>query len=474
MATGCTKYKIWLNRSDTHGRITDENIWVGNTPGDGHSKQSSGLTMGANYAYVEFTWEELLKAIGIDSTTVDVTLTGILEQLESTGDTGYTETVILTGTLEQEQGAPATPTEVTLIGSLTQEEGEGGGGGYGPDDPDEPIEEDETFVEYNLEAGPMRVYSNGVAHVDGYEETVLFEDMEYTPTTVLRMPARSMTYTFDNVEEVGGEELYYAEIQNTDFEEQGNYKVYVDPQDGGSMSDPSTIIVYDGGINITFNFDEITIDRSDITTFRNQLPCGTTLLDYVTIDDGQGNTILDYDIRKVHFYIGRYSAGSSVYEGDAVRIINAGSGWFNWDFDGSKWTKNASDTIYVAYGTKVYDSMDFTVVESNSNKVYIRGVETTAYRCIAGKDYTIDKFIKFFPEDANFEYLTLSEFSLRSSSSSVLKVTDLGTTPTNWEEFYNSYKKISAQTSGRVHLYYTWKSTPAGGGGGDLYITVTS
>ena len=79
MATGCTKYKIWLNRSDTHGRITDENIWVGNTPGDGHSKQSSGLTMGANYAYVEFTWEELLKAIGIDSTTVDVTLTGILE-----------------------------------------------------------------------------------------------------------------------------------------------------------------------------------------------------------------------------------------------------------------------------------------------------------------------------------------------------------------------------------------------------------
>lgn len=57
-------YRINVKRSDTHAMIGNENIWVGNTPNDGFSKQTSGQTMGETYSYVEFTWNELLKAIG--------------------------------------------------------------------------------------------------------------------------------------------------------------------------------------------------------------------------------------------------------------------------------------------------------------------------------------------------------------------------------------------------------------------------
>ena len=57
-------YRINVKRSDTHAMIGNENIWVGNTHNDGFSKQTSGQTMGETYSYVEFTWNELLKAIG--------------------------------------------------------------------------------------------------------------------------------------------------------------------------------------------------------------------------------------------------------------------------------------------------------------------------------------------------------------------------------------------------------------------------
>lgn len=61
------KYKIWVLKENSDGstvNITDENIWVGNTPGDGKSKQTSGTTQGEEYAYVEFTWDELKSAHG--------------------------------------------------------------------------------------------------------------------------------------------------------------------------------------------------------------------------------------------------------------------------------------------------------------------------------------------------------------------------------------------------------------------------
>ena len=78
-------YRIWLRRSDTHNRIVDEDIWVGNVPGDGKSKISSGYTQHSEeWAYVEFaTWEDLLKAIGEEEETVQVLVTGQFEQIDS-------------------------------------------------------------------------------------------------------------------------------------------------------------------------------------------------------------------------------------------------------------------------------------------------------------------------------------------------------------------------------------------------------
>lgn len=105
MANETLGYKIWLRRSGDipegwrNNLIIDENIWVGNVPGDGKSKISSGLTDGAEYAYVYFpTWEDLLKAIGEEEETVQVLVTGQFEQIDNTTDTVQ---VLVTGQFEQ-------------------------------------------------------------------------------------------------------------------------------------------------------------------------------------------------------------------------------------------------------------------------------------------------------------------------------------------------------------------------------------
>ena len=119
MPTQYTKYRIWLNRCDTHERITNENIWVGNVPNDGRSKVTSGMTYGPNYAYVEFeTWEDLLIAIGVDPETVDVALDGTLTQEGGEEDVNIT----LDGTLVQDD--TGLPIDLTLTGTLNQLEGE--------------------------------------------------------------------------------------------------------------------------------------------------------------------------------------------------------------------------------------------------------------------------------------------------------------------------------------------------------------
>lgn len=59
------KYRIYVKREDKHTLIDNENILVGNTRGDGKSKETSGMTMGAEYSYVEFnSWQELTDAAG--------------------------------------------------------------------------------------------------------------------------------------------------------------------------------------------------------------------------------------------------------------------------------------------------------------------------------------------------------------------------------------------------------------------------
>ena len=83
-----SKYRIWLRRSDTHKRITDTNIWVGNVhiPKDKpYCKISSGKTKNDEcWAFVEFdTWDDLLRAIGEEPDTVNIRLNGELIQGEA-------------------------------------------------------------------------------------------------------------------------------------------------------------------------------------------------------------------------------------------------------------------------------------------------------------------------------------------------------------------------------------------------------
>lgn len=81
------KYRLYINRSDNHRRVTDENIWVGNTPNDGKSKVTSGATLGEEYSYVEFTWNELLDAIGESSATPTINITSDLGSIPRSGAT---------------------------------------------------------------------------------------------------------------------------------------------------------------------------------------------------------------------------------------------------------------------------------------------------------------------------------------------------------------------------------------------------
>ena len=96
-------YRIWVNRKDTHNRISDENIWVGNIPLDGKSKITSGYTIGPNYSYVEFnSWADLLKAIGVDGPVVEyVDVYGTFEQGSGGGGDITIEYVDTYGTIEQ-------------------------------------------------------------------------------------------------------------------------------------------------------------------------------------------------------------------------------------------------------------------------------------------------------------------------------------------------------------------------------------
>jgi len=116
-----SKYRIWLRRSDTHKRITDTNIWVGNVhiPKDKpYCKISSGKTKNDEcWAFVEFdTWDDLLKAIGENPEPVNLTLDGELVQ-EGGGSVDLT----LDGTLVQEDAPGPTPVGISLAGELTQE-----------------------------------------------------------------------------------------------------------------------------------------------------------------------------------------------------------------------------------------------------------------------------------------------------------------------------------------------------------------
>jgi hypothetical protein len=100
-------YKIWVNRKDTHQRIGDEDIWVGNihlSPDKDYCKKTSGLTIGPDYSYVIFeTWEDLLKAIGVEGPVIEyVTVHGIIEQInDGGGDEPTIENVTVTGNIEQ-------------------------------------------------------------------------------------------------------------------------------------------------------------------------------------------------------------------------------------------------------------------------------------------------------------------------------------------------------------------------------------
>ena len=481
MADG-PKYRIWLNRSDTHGRITDENIWVGNVPNDGFSKISSGLTSGANYAYVEFnTWEDLLKAIGDSQETVEVLVTGQFEQVDNGGGGGGETTISL-----------------TVSGTFTQEMSESGGGDddnpdidpdYDPEPGDDPVTPDnDRLIDYDLQKGNMLVYDDGTYTIGSDESGTLFDNLTYTEGMTLELNSNS--YPFDNVEAsdipLGAPKKksalkagnpsgrHYAVVPNTDFESPGNYPTFVN-KPGETGQEHSTVVVYDSEITVTFNITGFTIDRSLDKSFRNQLPSGVSLYDYVTIQRG-GNAILDYDIRKVHFFIGHYYAGQSVYRGDAVSIICAGSGWSSWEFDDCTWLKDGTTTISVAYGTKVLEAqgeLTVTMVDSNPNKIYVRRTSTPNHRCVAGREYSFDYFIKFLPEDAKFSDFLLSNFSLSSNNTNVLQVVDNGTTPTNWNELYNS-KKVISIASGSARLRCTWKGSTTSGGYTDPLVSVTN
>lgn len=87
------KYRIYVKREDKHAFIDNENILVGNTRGDGKSKETSGVTLGAEYSYVEFnSWEELVAAVegGSGPTPSETLSLGLSkDDIDATGESIY-------------------------------------------------------------------------------------------------------------------------------------------------------------------------------------------------------------------------------------------------------------------------------------------------------------------------------------------------------------------------------------------------
>ena len=323
---------------------------------------------------------------------------------------------------------------------------------------------------YDVEDGNLKIYENGDYQLTGSEATGnLIGGIAENATFSLYM--RQKTYKFDYTEEVevDGETVQrkYAMIPAIDFPFPGEYKVYVNYGNGASMTKHATMFVFDSGIDISFNRDSITIDRSEEGGFERQLPNGTNLLDYITVTQS-GETVMQYDVKYLHFYIGTYSSGSGTYRGNAVSLSNR-------EFDRCTWVSGASDDIWVSYGSKVYDSMTVTITESDPNSICIRGAEIVSRNFVAGNTYKISDFIKFIPEDSNFEYFELNNFSLTSKNSDYLQIRKNDSTPSTWAEFYNGYMTINALKGGRTRVYYTWKSDSSStGGGGDFEVTIKS
>ena len=133
------------------------------------------------------------------------------------------------------------------------------------------------------------------------------------------------------------------------------------------------------------------------------------------------------------------------------------------------WNDNSSNEK----GFMVEYSIDGGTTWKVSEYLGADATSRTASRVYPGREYSFDYFIKFLPEDAKFSDFLLSNFSLSSNNTNVLQVVDNGTTPTNWNELYNS-KKVISIASGSARLRCTWKGKTTSGGYTDPLVSVTN
>lgn len=321
---------------------------------------------------------------------------------------------------------------------------------------------------YDLADGDLRVYEDGSYYLTESQETGQLLNIAENKSFTLNMDGN--TYELENVESNTDGQKHYALIRASSIDKPGEHILMANYDDGSQSPAPAKLSVYDSRINVAFNTHQITIDRSMPGSLMTLLPNGIELKDYLTITtegDSSENFIESY----IRLYINGYEAGLSVYNGNAVKLINS----YGWYFDNSTWVDGAQDTICVSYGDHETDSMTVRVITSNANKICIRGVEHLKTRLVVGETYTLRDLIKFYPDDSNFSYLQLNQFSV-TGDSEYLNITKSNTTPTSWDEFYDNYITVTPIKAGSQKTYsFYWRSDESGlGGGKNVYITIVN
>ena len=327
-------------------------------------------------------------------------------------------------------------------------------------------------LDYDLADGDLRVYEDGSYYLTESKETGQLLNVAENKSFTLNMDGN--TYELENVEyDIDGQitvEKHYALITASLIDKPGEHVLMVNYDDGSQAPAPAKLSVYDSRINVVFNTHQLTIDRSRPGSLMTQFPNGIELKDYLTITT-EGDSSENFRESYIRLYIDGYMAGQSVYNGNAVKIINS----YGWYFDDSTWVDGAQDTLYVAYGDHETDSMMVSVITSNANKIYIRGTNHLKTKLVVGETYTLRDLIKFYPDDCNFSYLQLEHFSF-TGDSEYLNITKSNTTPTSWDEFYDNYITVTPIQAGSQKRYnYTWRSDESGvGGGKSVYITIVN
>ena len=329
-----------------------------------------------------------------------------------------------------------------------------------------------------MEDGDLVVYADGRCHLTSEEPSSATALFEVPDGRTFTLSLDGETYDFDGNESV----------TITRHPLPGEYNLTINYDD--DSTDSVKLEINDRLFIPTFKVDEIRIDRSNVQNFARQMESNGNIgryitnsnlinyeLPYINIPTGCKTDVTpEYLYRNIHIKLNDMSERGPYgyeYNGNAVKVSKLEDSNGQWCFVDCTWKKDQTDTIYMMFNGRVYDSRTISTYDSNPNKVCLRGITDSGYnhRFNVNQTYTARDLFGFYPGDTTSFTLNMKSFSISDYDTSALRFTTVGGNPTNWVDFYDNYLRLNVLKSGTHSFYVNWKTTD--GIGGKYMITVT-